>query len=103
MVPARIGLLLLLALPAAGGAQPCAQPGPNGLAREVKAAQSQLLAYKLQDDLDEDVPAALYRTGHHGEALSAAAGASRVRDRFQPPTHQFTCLPAGIALYFLPS
>jgi hypothetical protein len=59
MIPARSSLLLLLTLPAALAAQPYAQPDLKAPTQQVKAVQSQLLAFKLESDMDEDVPAAL--------------------------------------------
>ncbi|MGC1462638.1 MAG: hypothetical protein WA802_10580 [Terracidiphilus sp.] len=59
MNPARFGLLLLLALPIALDAQPCVPPDLTGPAEQVRSIQSQLLAVKLRDEMDEGVPAAL--------------------------------------------
>lgn len=59
MIRARFCLLLLLALPAALAAQPCTKPGWNPLAPPVIVAQAQLLNVKLQDAMDEAVPAPL--------------------------------------------
>lgn len=59
MIRARFCLLLLLALPAALAAQPCTKPGWNPLAPPVIVAQAQLQNVKLQDEMDEAVPAAL--------------------------------------------
>lgn len=59
MIRARFCLPLLLALPAALAAQACTKPGWNPLAPPVQVAQVQLLNVKLQDAMDEAVPAPL--------------------------------------------
>lgn len=59
MIRARFCLLLLLVLPAGMAAQPCTKPGWNPLAPPVIVAQAQLQNVKLQNAMDEDVPAAL--------------------------------------------
>ncbi|MGO8756895.1 MAG: hypothetical protein ACLQG3_02110 [Terracidiphilus sp.] len=77
MKAARCTLLLLLAFPAALAAQPCAQPDLKAAVQQVKAVQSRLLAFKLEDEMDEDVPAPLQnQIGDFKDALAALADAA---------------------------
>ncbi|MGA2571499.1 MAG: hypothetical protein ABSF23_13350 [Terracidiphilus sp.] len=77
MIPARSSLLLLLALPVALAAQPCAQPDLKAPTQQVKAVQSQLLAFKLESDMDEDVPSELQdQIGALKDAFAALANAA---------------------------
>jgi hypothetical protein len=97
MIRARFCLLLLLALPAALAAQPCTKPGWNPLAPPVMVAQAQLLNVKLQDAMDEAVPAPLqaqilalkdalagYTLGQL-ECVAANAGATSVETMLAGP------------------
>jgi hypothetical protein len=81
----RCGLLLLLLFPAALFAQPCAHPDLKVQAQQVKAVQLQLLAVKIQGEMDESVPIALQaKIRTFKDSLSAFADAA------------VACVPANI-------
>ncbi len=85
MNSALCGLLLFGALPVAVIAQPCPQPDLKPLVRQAKTVQSRLLAFRLQDEMDETVPAPLQtQIGVLKDAFAALADAA------------FACAPANI-------
>jgi hypothetical protein len=55
----KVCLLILLLTPLAHASQPCVQPDLHIAAQQAKAIQTQLLAFKLQREMDESVPAPL--------------------------------------------
>jgi hypothetical protein len=77
MSSAQHGLLLLLAFPGILGAQPCARPDLKPQVEQVKAVQSQLLAFKMQEEIDESVPAPLQaEIGRFKDAFAALGDAA---------------------------
>jgi len=52
----KLCLLILLLAPLAHAQQPCLHPDLHAAAQQVKAIQTQLLAYRLKEEMDESVP-----------------------------------------------
>jgi hypothetical protein len=68
------GFLVLLLLPVSWAEQPCSQTDLQAAAQRAKADQARLLAYRLQDEMDEAVPAPLQaRIRAFKESLAALA------------------------------